>query len=147
MGGLGLDARARSAYPPIGAELPGPAVKSCSGGARLCSFTKPALREELWPLAEPPPEWKDDELEGARRRAGIMSSSPLVGCQSVMGLRRRSNSLELESFHLRNIVQRIAIPPREAAIAMRAVTVAVLVFEDADCSCGTLVSDGVADMD
>ena len=65
----------------------------------------------------------------------------------MMGLRRRSNSLELESFHLRKIVQRIAIPPKEAAIAMRAVTVVVLVFVDADCSCGTSVSVGVADMD
>jgi hypothetical protein len=46
------------------------------------------------------------------------------------------------------MVQRIAIPPTEAAIAMRAVTVAVLVFEDADCTCGTAVSDGLAeDMD
>jgi len=65
----------------------------------------------------------------------------------VMGLRRRSNSLELESFHLRKIVQRIAIPPREAAIAIRAVTVVVLVFVDADCICGRGVSDAVADMD
>jgi len=64
----------------------------------------------------------------------------------VMGFRRRSNSLELESFHLRKIVQRIAIPPREAATAMRAVTVAVLVFVAADCI-GIAVSDGVADMD
>jgi hypothetical protein len=75
----------------------------------------------------------------------MMSSSPLVGCQSVMGLRRRSNSLELESFHLRNIVQRIAIPPTEAAIAMRAVNVLVLVFEDADCTWATAVSDGAAE--
>jgi hypothetical protein len=54
--------------------------------------------------------------------------------------------LELESFHLRKIVQRIAIPPTEAAIAMRAVTVVVLVFEEAACI-GTAVSDGVADRD
>jgi len=65
----------------------------------------------------------------------------------VMGLRRRSNSLELESFHLRKIVQRIAIPPTEAATAMRTVTVVDLVFEDADCTCETDVSDAVADND
>jgi len=64
-----------------------------------------------------------------------------------MGLRRRSNSLELESFHLRKIVQRIAIPPTEAATAMRAVTVADLVFEDADCGCWIAVLDAVADSD
>jgi len=39
------------------------------------------------------------------------------------------------------------MPPTEAAIAIRAVTVADLVFEDADCTCGTAVSDGVADTD
>ena len=64
-----------------------------------------------------------------------------------MGLRRRSNSLELESFHLRKIVQRIAIPPTEAAIAMRAVTVVDLVFEAADCTSGAAVPDAVADID
>jgi len=76
-----------------------------------------------------------------------MSSPSLVGCQSVMGLRRRSNSLELESFHLRKIVQRIVIPPTEAAIAMRTVTVVVLVLVAADCTSGTAASDGVADTD
>jgi hypothetical protein len=35
-----------------------------------------------------------------------------------MGLRRWSNFLELESFHLRKIVQRMAAPPMEAATAM-----------------------------
>jgi len=64
-----------------------------------------------------------------------------------MGLRRRSNSLELESFHLRKIVQRIAIPPTEAAIAMRAVTVVDLVFEDGDCTTGAAVPEAVADSD
>jgi len=132
MGGLVLDARARSAYPPIGAVFPGPAVKSWS----RCPSPEP-----------PPPEWKDDELEGARRRDEIRSSSPLVGCQSVMGLRRRSNSLELESFHLRKIVQRIAIPPTEAATAMRTVKVVDLVFVDADCVWGVAVLDAVADSD
>lgn len=62
----------------------------------------------------------------------------------MIGLRRRSNSLELESFHLRKIVQRIAIPPTEAATAMRTVTVVVLVFEEADCTCGVAVFDAVA---
>jgi len=65
----------------------------------------------------------------------------------VMGLRRRSNSLELESFHLRKIVQRIAIPPTEAATAMRTVTVVDLVFMDADCTCEIDVSDAGADND
>ena len=65
----------------------------------------------------------------------------------MMGLRRRSNSLELESFHLRKIVQRIAIPPTEAATAMRTVTVVDLVFEDADCACGVAELDAVEDID
>jgi hypothetical protein len=55
--------------------------------------------------------------------------------------------LELESFHLRKIVQRIAIPPTEAAIAMRAVTVVDLVFEDGDCTTGAAVPEAVADSD
>lgn len=43
-----------------------------------------------------------------------------------MGRRRWSNFLELASFHLRKTVQRIAMPPREAATAMRIVAVAPL---------------------
>jgi hypothetical protein len=37
--------------------------------------------------------------------------------------------LELESFHLRKIVQRIKIPPTEATIAMRTVKVVLLTWE------------------
>lgn len=45
-----------------------------------------------------------------------------------MGLRRRSNSLELESFHLRKMVQMMKIPPTEAAIAIRTVNVVLLTW-------------------
>lgn len=63
-----------------------------------------------------------------------------------MGLSRRSKSLELESFHLRNIVHRMKIPPMEAAIAMRMVNVVPLAeFEVLPCLSGTTESEAATE--
>jgi len=53
--------------------------------------------------------------------------SSLVGCQS-MGAMRSSNLDEWPSFHLRKTVQRMAIPPTEAATAMSMVVTVLLGF-------------------
>lgn len=96
--------RAKSAYPPT--VLAAPAVKSWSRGSP-------------WP-----PERNDDAPEW-RRCVGIAPSSA-VGCCQSMGRRRSSNFLELESFHLRKTVQRMAIPPTDAATTMSAVRMVLL---------------------
>jgi hypothetical protein len=58
-----------------------------------------------------------------------------------MGLRRRSNFWELESFHLRKMVQMMKTPPIEAAIAMRTVNVVLLTWELAAFPCLSGVTD------
>lgn len=60
-----------------------------------------------------------------RRCVGIAPSSA-VGCCQSMGRRRSSNFLELESFHLRKTVQRMAMPPIDAAMTMSTVTIVLL---------------------
>jgi len=57
-----------------------------------------------------------------------------------MGLRRSSNFLELESFHLRKMVQRMKTPPTDAAAAIMTVKVVLLVFARAAWGAGTEVS-------
>lgn len=59
--------------------------------------------------------------------------SSFVGCQS-MGAIRSLNLAEWPSFHLRKIVQRMAIPPIEAATTMSTVVIVVF-FEVAAKSC------------
>jgi len=54
--------------------------------------------------------------------------------------------LELESFHLRNIVHRMKIPPMEAAIAMRTVSVVPLAeLEVLPCLSGTTESEAATE--
>ena len=53
-----------------------------------------------------------------------LSSTGLGGRQ--LGSRRLSKLLELDSFHLRKMVHRMAIPPSEAAMPMMMVIVVLL---------------------
>ena len=74
-----------------------------------------------------------------RRCVGIAPSSA-VGCCQSMGRRRSSNFLELESFHLRKRVQRIATPPTDAATAISAVAMVLLPVSLVDVAPDTVVA-------
>lgn len=68
--------------------------------------------------------------------------SSFVGCQS-MGAIRSLNLAEWPSFHLRKMVQRMAIPATEAATTMSTVVI-VLFFEVADKFCAATLGDAAA---
>jgi len=76
----------------------------------------------------------DDALELARRWAGTMPSSA-VGCQSI-GAMRSSNLDEWASFHLRKMVQRMTIPPTEAATTISMVVIILFFVDVASCCLG-----------